>query len=90
MPTTKYEFTRQNEIRRKEGLPLLNWKSFVQQNGKQKVGRPRMEEHLKKPQSRRTGMYLNFLPDEEKPLIKREPARYDNQSFEDIYKKYGV
>jgi hypothetical protein len=90
MATTKYEFTRQNEIRRKEGLPLLNWKRFVQENGKRKPGRPPLEDHLKKPASKITCRYLNFLPDDPKPVIQRPISRYDNASYEDIYRKYGV
>lgn len=89
MAKTKYEFHRENEQRRKNNEPILSWKEFVTKNPLKKVGRPRMPDELKKPQSKRTSFYLNFEP-EPKPVINREPARYDNHSFEDIYKKYGV
>lgn len=87
MPTTKQQFTSENEIRRKEGLPILTWVDYIRDNPPKKLGRPSIPDHLKKPQSRKSHFFLNFLPDEKKEPIQRPPAEYSNKS---VFEKYGV
>lgn len=89
MPKTKYEFTRSNNIRKEQGLESISWAEYISDSPPKKLGRLRMEESEKKPQSRRTGMYSNFLPDEKKEII-RPSAIYDNQSYTSIFEKYGI
>lgn len=86
MPKTKHDFTRTNNIRKEQGLEPISWAEYISDSPPKKLGRPRMEDHEKKPQSRRTGMYSNFLPDEKKEII-RPPAEYSNKS---VFEKYGV
>lgn len=90
MPKTKYEFTRNNNLRKEEGLPALTWVEYLRDHPVKKLGRPRMDESKKKPQSRPSILHLNFLPDPPRPTINRPSAKYDNQSYQSIYEKYGV
>lgn len=90
MPKTKYEFTRNNNLRKEEGLEPLTWVDYIRDNPPKKLGRPRIEDHLKKPASRKSHFFLNFHPDEKKEPIARPPAIYDNTSYKSVYEKYGI
>ena len=78
MPGSHYKelFQRINHSRKKRGVPLLTWPEFLSKEPKQ-IHREKIK-------------IQDYVEPDKKKEIQRPSNTYDNQSFEDIYKKYGV